>query len=162
MEKACHRGGKLPMATDDPIRASDADREVVVATLRDAFEVGRLTLEEFNERVSAAFASRSWGDLRKLTIDLPSQPNLGSDVPGRHLPPAAGLPSFPPRPGLAREPDAGQEQPPALRRRRPVAVLVPLAVWTLLVLHNAGGAGVAFLLIVVFVVITILSSIGRR
>lgn len=151
------------MATDDPIRASDADREVVVTTLRDAFEVGRLTLEEFNERVSAAFASRSWGELRKLTIDLPSQPVLGSDVPGRRLPPAAGLPSLPPRPGLAADPDPGQEQPPALRRRRrPVVILVPLAVWTLLILHNAGGAGVAFLLIVVFVLITIMSSIGRR
>jgi Domain of unknown function (DUF1707) len=154
------------MATDDPIRASDADREVVVATLRDAFEVGRLTLDEFNERVSDAYASKSWGDLRKLTIDLPSQPILGSDVPGRRLPPAAGLPSFPsrpvPGPGLVREPDPGQEQPPALRRRRPAAILVPLAIWTLLLVHNAGGAGVAFLLIVVFVLISILSSIGRR
>ena len=153
------------MATDDPIRASDADREVVVATLRDAFEVGRLTLEEFNERVSDAYASKSWGDLRELTIDLPSQPILGSDVPGRRLPPAAGLPSFPsrpvPGPGLV-EPDSGQEQPPALRRRRPAAILVPLAIWTLLLVHNAGGAGVAFLLIVVFVLISILSSIGRR
>jgi hypothetical protein len=156
------------MATDDPIRASDADREVVVATLRDAFEVGRVTLEEFNERVSAAYASRTWGDLRKLTIDLPSQPILGSDVPGRRLPPAAGLPPFPSHrvpgaaPGLVREPDPGPEQPPALRRRRPAAILIPLAVWTLLLVHNAGGAGVAFLLIVVFVLISVMSSIGRR
>jgi hypothetical protein len=166
MERACHRGDELPMATDDPIRASDADREVVVATLRDAFEVGRVNLEEFNERVSDAYASKTWGDLRKLTIDLPSQPILGSDVPGRRLPPAAGLPPFPPRrvpsAGLVREPDPGEEQPPALRRRRPAVILVPLAVWTLLLVHNAGGAGVAFLMIVVFVLVSIMSSIGRR
>jgi hypothetical protein len=166
MEKACHRGEEMPMATDDPIRASDADREVVVATLRDAFEVGRLTLDEFNERVSAAYESKTWGDLRRLTIDLPVQPILGSDVPGRRLPPAAGLPRFPARPapgtGLVRDPEPGQEEPPALRRRRPAAILIPVAVWTLLLLHSAGGAGIAFLLIVVFVLISVLSSIGRR
>jgi hypothetical protein len=154
------------MATDDPIRASDADREVVVATLREAFEAGRVTLEEFNERVSAAYESKTWGDLRRLTIDLPAQPILGSDVRGRHLPPAAGLPRFPARPapgtGFVREPDPSQEEPPALRRRRPAAVLIPLAVWALLLLHSAGGAGVAFLVIVVFVLISIMSSIGRR
>ncbi len=44
----------MPMATDDPIRASDADREVVVATLREAFTAGRLTQDEFGERMVAA------------------------------------------------------------------------------------------------------------
>jgi hypothetical protein len=40
------------MASDDPIRASDADREVVVATLREAYTAGRLDLDEFDERTS--------------------------------------------------------------------------------------------------------------
>src|SRR5580700_10843093 len=85
------------MASDHTIRASDVDRDVVVATLRDAYTAGRLTLEEFDERTSDAYASKTWGELRKLTEDLPSQPVLGSDVPGRRLPsaalPSAALPS---------------------------------------------------------------------
>ncbi|HEY6791036.1 MAG TPA: DUF1707 domain-containing protein, partial [Trebonia sp.] len=38
------------------IRASDHDRDAVVATLRDAFSEGRLTLDEFQERTTAAYA----------------------------------------------------------------------------------------------------------
>ena len=95
------------MATDDPIRASDADREVVVATLREAYTAGRLNLDEFDERMTAAYESKTWGDLRMLTADLPSQPMLGGDVPGRHLP-LAGVagrqPADPSAPGLAADP----------------------------------------------------------
>jgi hypothetical protein len=65
----------------DHIRASDLDRDAVVETLRDAFSEGRLTLEEFQDRTTAAYASRTWGDLRELTTDLPVQPSLGADLP---------------------------------------------------------------------------------
>src|ERR1700753_4364444 len=90
-QKPASRGDELPMATDDPIRASDADRELVVDTLREAFEAGRLTLDEFDERMTDAYASRTWGDLRKLTVDLPSQPLLGADVPVHELAPTAAV-----------------------------------------------------------------------
>ena len=60
------------MPTDDAIRASDADREHAVGVLRDGYACGRLTLAEFDERTTAAFASRTWGELRKLTRDLPA------------------------------------------------------------------------------------------
>ncbi len=60
------------MPTDDAIRASDADREHAVGLLRDGYACGRLTLTEFDERTTAAFASRTWGELRKLTRDLPA------------------------------------------------------------------------------------------
>ena len=60
------------MASDHVMRASDLDRDAVVATLRDAYTAGRLTLEEFDERMTAAYASRTWGELRKLTEDLPA------------------------------------------------------------------------------------------
>src|ERR1700730_10439412 len=74
--------------TDRPIRASDRERESVVDVLRDAFTDGRLTLEEFEERTSAAYAARTWGDLRELTGDLPVEPVLGADL--RHSgPPSA-------------------------------------------------------------------------
>jgi Domain of unknown function (DUF1707) len=65
----------------DHIRASDHDRDAVVATLRDAYTDGRLTLDEFQERTAAAYNGRTWGDLRELTTDLPVQPVLGADLP---------------------------------------------------------------------------------
>lgn len=53
------------------MRASDADREQVVATLRDQVGTGRLTLEEFSERSARAYRSRTVGELAALTHDLP-------------------------------------------------------------------------------------------
>src|SRR3954451_13832179 len=72
--------------TDRPIRASDKERDSVVEVLRDAYTDGRITLEEFDDRTSAAYASKTWGDLRELTSDLPVEPVLGVDVPQRPPP----------------------------------------------------------------------------
>jgi Domain of unknown function (DUF1707) len=69
------------------IRASDMDREAVVAVLRDAYTAGRLTLDEFDERTSAAYAGKTWGELRALTADLPEMPEMGADLPGPSAPP---------------------------------------------------------------------------
>ncbi|MGH3209666.1 MAG: DUF1707 SHOCT-like domain-containing protein [Trebonia sp.] len=148
------------MATDDLIRASDVDREAVVTTLREAYTAGRLTLDEFDERMAAAYAGRTWGDLRALTADLPVQPVLGTDVPGRELPSAAALPSHPLRP----EPEPNHEPRPPVgpQRRSPVAILIPIAVWTLLVAHGSVGPGIVFLLIAVFALATIMAAIRRR
>lgn len=54
------------------VRASDADREAVVERLREAHAEGRLTVEEFTQRVDEAYAARTHGDLAPLTRDLPS------------------------------------------------------------------------------------------
>jgi len=62
------------MPADDMIRASDADREHTVAVLGAGYTAGRLTLAEFDDRITAAFTSRTWGELRRLTRDLPSWP----------------------------------------------------------------------------------------
>jgi Domain of unknown function (DUF1707) len=64
------------MTDDGGIRASDADREHVVEILREAYSAGRLTLEEFDERTTTAFAAKTWGGLRALTRDLPQQASL--------------------------------------------------------------------------------------
>jgi len=151
------------MATDDPIRASDVDRDAVVATLRDAYTAGRLTLDEFDERMAATYTSKTWGDLRKLTIDLPTQPILGSDVPGRRLPAEGTLPTHPARPAPEPVPEPSQQlQPQPQRRGGPIGILVPVAIWILLVAHGTVGPGVVFLIIVVFALTTIISSIRRR
>lgn len=54
------------------LRASDADRERVAEILREALAEGRLDMEEFNERVDAAYRSRTYGELEPLTRDLPT------------------------------------------------------------------------------------------
>ncbi|HET9082144.1 MAG TPA: DUF1707 domain-containing protein [Trebonia sp.] len=152
------------MATDDPIRASDVDRDAVVASLRDAYSAGRLTLDEFDERMAAAYVSKTWGDLRQLTIDLPAQPILGSDIPGRRLPSQAPLPARTPRPEPPPlpEPAPDPDQPQPRRRGGPIGLLVPLAIWVLLVAHGTVGPGIVFLIIAVFALTTIISSIRRR
>jgi Domain of unknown function (DUF1707) len=158
MEKAASRGEELPMATDDLIRASDVDREAVVTTLREAYTVGRLTLDEFDERMAASYAGRTWGDLRALTADLPVQPVLGTDIPDRQPSSAAALPSHSPSP----EPNQEPRPPVGPSRRSPVAILIPIAVWTLLVVHGSVEPGVVFLLIAVFALASIMASIRRR
>jgi len=56
---------------DPGLRASDADRERIVEQLRQHTADGRLTMEEFDQRMSAAYAAKTYGDLAQLTRDLP-------------------------------------------------------------------------------------------
>ena len=58
------------------IRASDGERDQIVALLQRHFADGRLTQAEFEERVGAAVAARTRDQLRALTADLP-----GAEVP---------------------------------------------------------------------------------
>jgi len=53
------------------MRASDADRERVVAVLQVHTAAGRLSLDEFTARVDAANHAIWIGDLIPLTADLP-------------------------------------------------------------------------------------------
>ena len=60
------------MPGDPRLRASDADRERVVNLLREHHAEGRLDLEEFHERLNAAYAAKTIGDLEALLADLPA------------------------------------------------------------------------------------------
>jgi len=53
------------------VRASDSERELVVERLQRAVGSGRLTVAEFEERVAAAYAATTRGELAELTKDLP-------------------------------------------------------------------------------------------
>jgi DNA-binding beta-propeller fold protein YncE len=61
------------------LRASDADREQVIAALRAAFIQGRLTRDEFDLRVGRALGSRTYAELAGLTANLPAA--LTADLP---------------------------------------------------------------------------------
>jgi Domain of unknown function (DUF1707) len=60
------------MAADPRIRASDEDRDKTASLLREHHAAGRLTPEEFNERLDQTFAARTLGDLDELMSDLPA------------------------------------------------------------------------------------------
>ena len=53
------------------VRAADADRERVVARLRQEVGAGRLTLDEFSDRAAAAYRAGTMGELDVLTRDVP-------------------------------------------------------------------------------------------
>ncbi|HTJ69664.1 MAG TPA: DUF1707 domain-containing protein [Actinospica sp.] len=53
------------------MRASDTDRERVADRLRTAAGHGRITMDELEERLDAAYAAKTYGELVPLTADLP-------------------------------------------------------------------------------------------
>jgi DUF1707 SHOCT-like domain len=58
------------MPVNPEMRASDADRDRAVDVLRAAAGEGRLTVEEFDQRLEAALSSRTLGELAALLADL--------------------------------------------------------------------------------------------
>jgi hypothetical protein len=57
---------------DPRIRASDADRDRVASLLREHHAAGRLTAEEFHERMDQALEAKTLGELDELMTDLPA------------------------------------------------------------------------------------------
>jgi hypothetical protein len=99
---------------DLQLRASDAERDAVATRLREAHAEGRLSVEEFSERLDAALAARTRGDLEALTRDLPA-------------------PAGPAR----RRPRTGDEAAPARRGSGgPTGLQAAWGVWAFAVLVN--------------------------
>ncbi|MEV7005441.1 DUF1707 domain-containing protein [Streptosporangium sp. NPDC051022] len=69
------------MVPGPEMRASDGDRDKVAGVLREHYAQGRLSVEEFDERLEQLYASKTYGELARLTSDLP-------DVDMRRLPAA--------------------------------------------------------------------------
>jgi hypothetical protein len=104
------------MASDPRIRASDADRDRAAAALREHLAVGRLTTEEFDERLDKAYAAKTLGELDNLMVDLP-----GIDLaqlPDASLDRAAGNPRLP-----------GQRSPGSIEARQGRLSLAWRAAW---------------------------------
>jgi hypothetical protein len=74
-DRAAPRVGEPPMAATTvvgAIRASDPEREQVVARLHAAVGEGRLSLDEAEERITAVYAVRYREDLTSVVGDLPA------------------------------------------------------------------------------------------
>jgi hypothetical protein len=63
------------------LRASDADRERVAEVLRQAAGDGRLSMEELDERLDAAYAAKTYAELEPVTRDLPQPGAAHAPVP---------------------------------------------------------------------------------
>lgn len=68
---------------DAGIRASDTERARAAHRLTEAVGEGRLTLEEFTQRVGSAYASTTRDELGALTADLPSRMDSAENDPER-------------------------------------------------------------------------------
>jgi uncharacterized protein DUF1707 len=71
-------GPSWPAAGQPAMLASDADRDRAAELLSAAFAEGRLTAGEHGDRVRAAYAARTWRQLRQLTDDLPALEHAAS------------------------------------------------------------------------------------
>ena len=73
-----------PAAGEPQTLASDADRDTAAGLLNRALAEGRLTADEYDQRLGAAYAARTWQQLRQLTEDLFAPPAavVGQAVPG--------------------------------------------------------------------------------
>jgi hypothetical protein len=118
------------------MRASDDDRDRAASMLREHHAAGRLTIEEFQERLDAAYQAKTLGDIDELMADLP-----GIDL--YHLPDES----------MRRMARAASPKPPALAsgqgRLSPAwrgawaswasVSLVVFVIWLITVIGSDGG-----------------------
>ena len=131
------------MATNPGIRASDADRDKIVTALRENLAEGRLTTEEFDERLDKALAAKTQGELEGLMADLP-----GTGISQR-----AGA-----------SPDRAEDNPPSRRgrfypaRRTAWGMLFMLGVLVVVIwLFSGAHASLSFLWVVAALAVLIVA-----
>jgi hypothetical protein len=97
-------GGPSNGGRDEGVRASDAERDATVERLSQATGEGRLTLDEFSQRMEQASTARTRAELDRLVTDLPASAEpAGAAVsvgthsgPSWHVTPVGGLNVFGP------------------------------------------------------------------
>lgn len=129
--------GAARLAGHGHLRASHAEREQVVDTLKEAFVQGRLTEDELDSRVGHALVSRTHDDLAALTADLPEGPST-AQPPATAQPPRKPVPARPGRP----------ESKAVKNGVRVIAAATVLtgSVWAGALLSNTGSQAVATLI----------------
>lgn len=142
------------MANDPHLRASDADRERTVNLLREHHAEGRLDMEEFHDRLNAAYAAKTLGDLNALMADLP-----GIDL---YRLPSAALRPAPPGTGNwapARRPSASVARQAAYWVTWSVGSSILAVAW---LLTGAVAGGLAWLPWFLLIIIPWAIGISRR
>jgi hypothetical protein len=116
----------------DQLRAADADRAKVADRLRVALDEGRLSLDEYDERLQQAYAAKTYGELDRLLVDLPTVAPAERSQVAPH--PAAAAQAEPARSGAS---------PAEVRRWLAgvwgawlIAVLINVVIWAAVSLGN--------------------------
>jgi hypothetical protein len=82
------------------IRIGDTERDAAAAALGEHYAAGRLTKDEYDERIDGVWSARFHDDLRPLFADLPSRaPAASRPAPATQIPlgrPARRVPSLGP------------------------------------------------------------------
>lgn len=71
------------MSTEHGLRASDADRDRLVDQLQRHVAAGRLSLDEYAERVDRVLVARTHGELAAVLHDLPVEPMVDAALDHR-------------------------------------------------------------------------------
>ena len=145
------------MAAESGVRIGDAEREKVATDLREHYARGRLTLEEFQQRLDAVFAAKIDTDLVKITADLPhTDPHAAPWPPSQPF--STGAPNYP----------IGADQGTGSRRRgsRPFsyvwACLALCALAALLIASFSWPFGAPKFLVILLAILTFCRRIFRR
>jgi hypothetical protein len=67
----------------ETLRAADADRHQIAEQLKAALDEGRLSLDEYDDRVRQAYAARTYAELLPLVADLPKPGLSAAEVDAR-------------------------------------------------------------------------------
>ncbi|MEU8815281.1 DUF1707 domain-containing protein [Actinoplanes sp. NPDC048796] len=97
----------------ETMRAADADRHKVAEQLKAALDEGRLSLDEYDDRVRSAYGSKTYQELLLLLTDLPRPGLSATEVRARR--------------------DAEQRRE---ARRLPTAMMVLWTIWAALATVN--------------------------
>ena len=69
------------------LRAADVDRTAVATVLGEHMSAGRLTVDEYDERLARAYTAKTYGELEQLTADLPTTtPHVRAPRPSSQAP----------------------------------------------------------------------------
>jgi hypothetical protein len=73
----------VPPRDAETLRAADADRHKIADQLKTALDEGRLSLDEYDDRVRQAYAARTYAELLILVADLPRPGVSAAEVSAR-------------------------------------------------------------------------------
>jgi hypothetical protein len=115
-------GGAPGKPPTERLRASNDDREMVAERLRGALDEGRLTLDEYDERIAGAYQALTYADLNALLADIPTAGGVLEVRPMRPAEAAKAKFTTEPRP----KPAPAAPAPP---RRIPLALMILWTIW---------------------------------
>ena len=143
------------MASGSGFRIGDAERNALVESLREHYAAGRLTMEEFQERLDAALAAKTDVDVDKITEDLPHSTSYTAPWPPRDNGPLQPFPQ-----------SGGRQVPPGSRSwmgaLTGVAVLISFLAIASVVIVLLPFGGLPKTLLLILAVFAFVRRILRR